>query len=500
MKKLSDREVANMIKSTAKRPQERLQSINKMAQALNLNKNSMMKALEFTIADQPLNIDGRILPAPKLTMSEELVPFQGVWDARAKQFYNPAPLNSWVVVNYEPYRISRDLLQNFLDSMIKMGRERGMAIAYPHYISASRDANPEKEFLEFKSKYPDLQLILVVLPEFGDVYSRVKIVGDKEIEVVTQCIKSSSVKSRQFMQIIGNVLLKINAKVGGTNFIISRASSPVVFTKPVMIMGADVNHPQAGDKVTPSVAAVVASMDRFASKYAVEVRHQMHRTEMIQDMKDMTKNLLKAFYSATKNKPERIVMYRDGVGESQFTEVLSFELKAMRAACTELQKDYTPAITFIVVQKRHHTRLFCNERDGVGKSKNVPPGTTVDRHITSPNERDFYMCSHQGIQGTSRPSHYYVLWDDSDLTMDQLQNLTYAMCHLYSRCTRSVSIPTPAYYSHLAAFRGKVYINDICHSDTTSQLSGEVAISDSILAKACRIAKEDKISNKAFYV
>lgn len=49
-------------------------------------------------------------------------------------------------------------------------------------------------------------------------------------------------------------------------------------------------------------------------------------------------------------------MFRDGVSESQFLEVLSFELRAMRAACTELQPNYEPSMTFIVVQKRHHTR------------------------------------------------------------------------------------------------------------------------------------------------
>lgn len=62
-----------------------------------------------------------------------------------------------------------------------------------------------------------------------------------------------------------------------------------VFLKPVMIMGADVNHPPAHDKTTPSLAAVVASMDRNAANYAVEVRHQSHRTEMIQELKEMTK-------------------------------------------------------------------------------------------------------------------------------------------------------------------------------------------------------------------
>lgn len=56
-----------------------------------------------------------------------------------------------------------------------------------------------------------------------------------------------------------------------------------------MIMGADVNHPPAHDKTTPSLAAVVASMDKYASSYAVEVRHQRHRTEMIQQLREMTK-------------------------------------------------------------------------------------------------------------------------------------------------------------------------------------------------------------------
>ena len=41
---------------------------------------------------------------------------------------------------------------------------------------------------------------------------------------------------------------------------------------------------------------------------------------------------------------------------SQFLTVLAEELVAMRAACTELEEGYKPQITFVVVQKRHHTR------------------------------------------------------------------------------------------------------------------------------------------------
>ena len=78
--------------------------------------------------------------------------------------------------------------------------------------------------------------------------------------------------------------------------------------------------------------------------------------------------------------------------------------------------------------------------------------------ITHPTEYDFYLCSHAGIQGTSRPSHYHVLWDDNNFSADELQALTYQLCHTYVRCTRSVSIPAPAYYAHLVAFRARYHL------------------------------------------
>ena len=79
--------------------------------------------------------------------------------------------------------------------------------------------------------------------------------------------------------------------------------------------------------------------------------------------------------------------------------MLSIELRAIREACTMLEVGYQPGITFIVVQKRHHTRLFCrSQEDRSGKSGNIPAGTTVDVGICHPTEFDFYLCSHAGIQ------------------------------------------------------------------------------------------------------
>ena len=107
---------------------------------------------------------------------------------------------------------------------------------------------------------------------------------------------------------------------------------------------------------------VVGSQDAHPSRYSASVRIQQHRQEVIQDLAVMVKELLFQFYHATQFKPARIIFYRDGVSEGQFANVLAFELRAIREACMKLEVDYQPGISYIIVQKRHHTRLFCTER------------------------------------------------------------------------------------------------------------------------------------------
>ena len=60
--------------------------------------------------------------------------------------------------------------------------------------------------------------------------------------------------------------------------------------------------------------------------------------------------------------------------------------------------------------------------------------------------------------GTCRPTKYHVLWDDSNFTADEIQALSFMLCHLYARCTRSVSLPAPAYYADLLVTRAVTYL------------------------------------------
>ena len=52
----------------------------------------------------------------------------------------------------------------------------------------------------------------------------------------------------------------------------------------------------------------------------------------------MVREHLVMFYKSTGGyKPHRIIMYRDGVSEGQFTHVLQHELTALREACIKVK-------------------------------------------------------------------------------------------------------------------------------------------------------------------
>ena len=263
----------------------------------------------------------------------------------------------------------------------------------------------EPLFSKFAVDFPELQLIMAVLPERSKhLYPEIKRVGDNVLGIATQCVQSKHVQLAK-PQVCSNISLKINAKLGGINHVIDSSVKSPVFREPAIIFGADVTHPSLIENGIPSIAAVVASMDANATKYCARVRAQRHEKqggaqEIITDLAAMVKELLIEFYKANwKLKPRKIIFYRDGVSEGQFDQVLVHEVRAVQEACMMLEKEYRPRITFVVVQKRHHTRLFCEDkRDASGKAQNVPPGTTVDSGITHPYEFDFYLCSHYGIQ------------------------------------------------------------------------------------------------------
>lgn len=83
--------------------------------------------------------------------------------------------------------------------------------------------------------------------------------------------------------------------------------------------------------------------------------------------------------------PDRIVFFRDGVGEGQISFVLNHEVEQVKLALRDMygEKGFDlPKLTFIIVTKKINTRAFL--LDSQGKASNLQVGTVMDRDITLP--------------------------------------------------------------------------------------------------------------------
>ena len=492
---------AKMIKVTASHPNDRWQQIEGTVSDV-ISRDATVRQFNIDVDRHMVSLTGRVLPPPTLLYAgnKQVTPTDGSWDRSMSKLQlleaPPKPLDRWAIVNFENGITAAQcgIVGNELRLMMKRHNFRGVPEAAVEIV-APRESVAATLNRAVSKRY---QLAVVILPQFGgdDLRKEVKFHmeyagANSGASMLTSCMRAmhifkgtgggpqggrggggrggrgggggrggrfagrgggASAGNNSILKptYLSNFVLKINSKLGGVNAKIAppaqRLTSPglLLMEVPTMVFGADVTHPSPGSD-SQSVAAVVGSTDATCTRYEAQLSAQSGRQEIIEQLNEMTQKLLLAFYRKTTKKPERIVFFRDGVSEGQFQHCLAQELPQIKEACRAVSNDdgYNPQVTFVIVQKRHMTRLFAADAKDTDASGNVRAGTVVDRTITHPSEYDFFLQSHAGIQGTTKPSHYHVIWDEIGIPPDTLQQFSYSLCHLYARCPRSVSLPAP---------------------------------------------------------
>ncbi|XP_076181590.1 argonaute 2 [Ptiloglossa arizonensis] len=470
-KKMDEVQTTKMIREAATNTQKRKEKILNGFANMKLNEQpTLAKEFNLSVEGNFEKIPARVLKAPILKYKErEVNVFKGTW--RADKFLKSCclPDNSWTILNLDTFVRDRDLHEGLHNRLQHGAKSVNMEIGKALFPFTTLSIKPFKiktllDYFEDK-KRNSIRLVVVIIPNLDYAYSRVKQISELQITggIVTQCLKSQTLHKLTDATIT-NILLKINSKLNGVNHTFAVNYRPPCLAVPCMLIGADVTHPSPDAINIPSIAAVAASHDPSAFKYNIELRLQAPREEIIQDLENIMRIQLLYFYQETRQKPQKIIFYRDGVSEGHLPQVMHFELSAMRKAIASLEKDtkLKIPITFLVVQKRHHIRLFPTDpRNSDDRNFNVQAGTIVDREITHPTHVDFYLVSHASIQGTARPTKYRCICNENNMSEDEIEQLTYYLCHMFARCTRSVSYPAPTYYAHLAAFRARALIHDV---------------------------------------
>ncbi|KAK4695957.1 eukaryotic translation initiation factor 2C, partial [Lecanoromycetidae sp. Uapishka_2] len=503
-RKLDPIQTDGMIKGAVRTPEEMRSSINTDAfRVLGLKDNSTLESFGILLSSDMITLQGRVLRQPAVTYKTGSAPVR--IDAKARwnlnnglSVFKAGRLKNWGVL-----RIRRDkqelkgeesqFRESFHGFLVALRNTLGtphvdVAIELGSHHVDPIDTGSDDPFIRtFECcKEKQIRFLMVVLPDNdASTYRQIKKFGDTVYGIHTVCVLGQEKKFYKTVakagQYFTNVALKINLKLNGINHVLQDHTSLYENT---MVIGIDVTHPSPGPtkRTAPSVAAMVASIDKELAQWPVDLRINTAGKEMVELLAPMLKTRLELWQRKHgESLPRNLLIYRDGVSESQYQAVLEDELATLVNACDIIYGSKgRPKITLIIVGKRHHTRFF--KKVGLGGCTNPGFGTVVDTEVTEARNWDFFLQSHHALQGTARPAHYFVLRNEiftQDFVgprckiSDYRQQLTYNMCYLFGRSTGPVSIPPPVYYADLACERSRCYGDFDDDILGTSSMAGE---------------------------
>lgn len=541
-RRLSPDQTQKMISFACRRPYDNGNSIvsaGKTVLGLNAQANAMTARFGLTIGQSLLTVAARVLAPPPIKYRDArggqttVVPSTGSWNMAKIKFHTGSNLGPWT---YIAFRSSREWspgvqelqpeVEKFQQFLFTSGVNAEGLIQQPlppdiFLVDGQETDNDSKIKNIIRAMYeakkgPRPKFILCVLP-YNDVaiYNSIKNIADTKAGIHTVCVVGKKfMKDKGQFQFFGNVSLKFNLKAGGINQTLDPAKLGIISEGKTMVVGIDVTHPSPGSKDTaPSVAGVVASVDKWLGQWPADFRIQESRKEMVLALEGLIIGRLKLWQKKNRSLPENIIVYRDGVSEGQYQLLLDQELPQIRNACRQMYsapqtKAGLPRMSIIVCGKRHHTRFYPSTVATADRRSNCAPGTVVDRGVTDVRAWDFFIQPHECLQGTARPGHYYVILDEIfrrnkpkaplQNAADSVEDLTFNMCYLFGRATRSVSLCPPAYYADLLCTRLRCYLAD--YYDPNDSAATESVTSGSASQPNISVQIPDSLKDTMFYI
>ncbi|KAL4223114.1 Piwi-like protein 1 [Mactra antiquata] len=377
-------------------------------------------------------------------------------DMRGKKLITSVHLQNWCVIFFKR---NNGQAQDFVQTLSRVGPPMGMRIGAPHPVELHDDKNESYLTALRQNMTGDTQLVMCIVPtNKKDRYDAIKKFTCVDHPVPSQVIVSRTLSKKQMMMSVATkVAIQLNCKLGGEVWALE------IPLKNIMVVGIDTYHDSA--KKGQSVVGFIASMNKNLTRYYSRVTFQSAKLELADSIMICYKGALEKYHEVNGCLPERIIVYRDGVGDGQLAAVSEHEVPQMLTAFKKAGgESYSPKVAVVVVKKRINSRFFARAGPGV---TNPPPGTVVDSVVTKPEWYDFFIVSQSVKQGTVTPTHYNIIYDNTGLRPDHMQRLTYKLCHLYYNWPGTIRVPAPCQYAHKLAF----LVGQSIHRDPAIELS-----------------------------
>jgi len=420
-----------------------VKDVNSTPETKNLLENWGLRLNNATVP-----LEGRVLDPGALIFGGgqvEAVPPNADWTRRAcgGPVLTACNLDHWIIIFPKKFET---VVKRFYDKFMFIGPKLGIQVAMPQGDALPNDRIETYLKAVRGSVKPNTSVVVCIFPQQrGDRYAAIKKLCYIEKPVASQVILAKTITNEKKLDaVVKKVALQINCKLGGELWGIQGN-----IKGHVMVVGIDAYHDADLRAKGCSIAGVVSNINGAFSRWYSYTAKQEPKQEIGDALKVAFLNCLKTFYRHNQAWPDLVVVFRDGVSDTQLNVVQDHEVPQFLSCFKEMNNGHPPKFAYVVVQKRINTRLYNIPRSG--EYENPAPGTVVDYHITRRNWYDFFLVSQRVTQGTVTPVHFVVISDNANIPPDVLQKLSYKLTHMYFNWTGTVRVPAPCQYAHKLA-------------------------------------------------
>lgn len=269
--------------------------------------NQKLSNFGLSVSNDMAGVPFRELPPPSVSYRGGQPPRvnNGSWNILEVKFHVGGPIKSWwilVVTERQPiFNGPNDpqltsLWQGFAGKCQRSGMtgidpNKPPALLNVALVNPATDPGRlqslgriEKTIRDNQAQRGDPSFMLVILSGRDNfIYPGIKRICDVKLGLHTIHMLSNKVLGdpKKQDQYFSNVALKVNTKLGGVNHKLDDRNLQWLTKKKTMLVGMDVTHPGPGSiEGTPSIAAVVASVDSNFAQFPASMRCQESRKEV----------------------------------------------------------------------------------------------------------------------------------------------------------------------------------------------------------------------------
>ncbi|CAD5226241.1 unnamed protein product [Bursaphelenchus okinawaensis] len=487
--------VTVLIKICAVLPSVLEKKVYKSATALHLLDNPANKEFGVEVGTKPIHVPGRrLLPPTLLQNPKQAAVFD--YDKMSwgiPSYYRPATIETWALYAIDTEgQLNDAVMKTFAQKYYHECKKKGMVLQPPAEIHIYDRHLLAADFksLFFRAFQAKCQFIVILTNDKDRaVHPEIK-AYERRFEIITQNIliktamEAAGVTGPEKRKTMENIIHKTNIKNGGLNYSIptkdlSKDDLYIGITMDAKKMVYQIPLRAELTRLNPAVIGFTANDLNEAFDFTGDFVLQKTRGNIDIDLMVATvSKILERFIKNRGKPPKNVIMYRGSLPESKYELALKYEIPAVNQI---LKENGVETFAVIVPSKRHNVKLIPSEPKGQNSvSQNLKCGTVVDTKIVSPVVNEFYCLSHVARLGTARIPKYAVIHNDGNLSMDQLQKITYNLSYGHQIINGSVSLPAPIYIAEGFIKRGRMnWMTYVSSSPTPPDSSSDTSSSNS---------------------